>query len=320
MRTVISLVFGPLHAPTGWAGEEDLPVLPMVGQTLVIDFDNVPVPSVRGQIFRTWEDPDLDTASVLIYAGHQPPADGTADALTGSGWQQLSNDTVTHLARVVEETPVIAAVHEVVLAVGGSTPATTSVYRRTLNPDDPVLPLLGQRLLVDVLENNELDEDDPEFDDDEYLAKINDHLRGVGSPRVSEFGLPVLTVHTSELQKGSARILMWTPHLGDVPEGALLDTGWVKTSPEDRCLDPDFRLARRVNLAMRTELTLQENDYSSVSLGDWYINDPSDVTEEDKELLPVLLWEQTVAAQEIGSLDEIVAGWSEPPAPPESTR
>ena len=316
MKTVISLVFGPLHNPVGWAGEEDLPAVPMVGQTLIIDFDNVPVPSIRGQIYRTWEDPELETASVLIYAGHQPPPEGTPDALSGSGWQQLSDETATHLARVVEETPVIAAIHEVVLAVGKKDEASMRVYRRTLNPEDPVLPLLGQRLLVDVLESNELDENDPGFDDDEYLKIINAHLDGEGSPSVSDFGLPVLTVHASELQKGSARILMWTPDLGDVSESVLLDTGWSKTSPDDRCLDPDFKLSRRINLAMRTELTLKENEYSSVSLGDWFISNPGDITDEDKELMPVLLWEQTLAAQEIGSLNEIIAGWDDS-SPPE---
>lgn len=320
MKTIISVVFGNRREAAGWITEQDVDGLPVVGTPVSINVGAPDSPlSAEGQVYRAWPGVDDDPGGIFIFGGSSVPDEDFQYGMDNASWDRISEEALRVLVETASQTPVLAAVHEVTLLVGNpGEPSRLLAFQRLLQPYDPVLPLFSQRLRVEALEDKTLEELDAqalleEEDDDEVWNEEVNHLekelRGLKPIPAAKAGLPGLVIYSSIISNGVARVCFWSPSLGDVAEEDLVANAWDPIRVPEQFDPIDFRLGRRIELAMKSDVTFVDTEFGTSTVNEWTIEEPLEVAEEDYPLLPPLLVEHCKAQKELRDIDLFLSEW-----------
>lgn len=327
MSTVVTMLFGSPGAALGWVSEERIPHIPMIGATVRITIhafgDDT---SVEGQVYRAWDGDDGEHGGLLIYGGTRIPDVEFRNLIEIAGWEPLSDDTLDLLAGTIHESPAMAASHEVNLFVGEG--PDMRLYRRVIQPSSPILPLFGQRMRMTFLELPYDDDDMWGFTDDDVddvpvsdeewqemqradRAEVDTAIDTRQFGDVAEIGIPVVVFYSALIDPGTARLGFWTSHLGDgVTDIDLVADDWEVVSIPDR-FDPfDFGVERRLDLARRTHVLFESNNYDSVRVAEWWLENPEDVGEADSSFLPPFLYQWATGVQQLDQIDAYLERWA----------
>lgn len=318
--TIISVVFGNRDHAAGWITEQEIEGLPIVGTPVSINVGSPDSPlSAEGQVYRAWPEVDGDPGGIFIYGGGSIPDDEFQDGMDGASWERISDEALKILVETASNTPVLAAVHEVTLVVGDpADKKSLHCFQRLLQPYDPVLPLFSQRLRVEAFEDKTLEVLDEEASRDEEaddwsdeLELIEKELRGQSPISAAASGLPGLVVYSSLISNGVARVCFWSSGFGDVAPEDLVANAWDPIRIPEQFDPEDFRLERRVSLALRSDVTFVDTEFGTVTVNEWTIDDPLAVDEEDYSLLPPLLVEHCRAQKELEDIELFLDEWGE---------
>lgn len=309
MRTYVSVVFGTRREALGWVTEHDLEIVPSAGTPVRIKVGEGSMPSTAtGQVYRSWEPQEEEPGGIFIFAGAELPDESFREEMEDAGWEPLTGESLGVLIDLVTVTPVIAAAHEVTVAIGNPhEPERLFVFQRTLYPVDPALPLFGQRLRL-AIESVEFGSD--EEDESEGVIRINREIHGELPINEDRSGLPCVVVYSSMVDPGTARICLWTPSLGVDSPAVFVENDW-KTIAVPQQFDPvDFRLARRIELGVRTGIVFDLSSFGTSMVKEWTIEGTEDILEEDHALLPPMLIEHIKAQREFEELPLLLEEWS----------
>lgn len=300
----LCLVFGEDGDAACWASLYETEEYPEPGSVLRLQLSTED--SVFSQVMLTLEG-DNDGVLVLLYGGPEQPDDEVTAALS-HGWNQMPDEVAHTLLHMCETAPMTAQTHDAVLVCGDPATGEVEVWERMMEPIDPLVPLFGQRLVLDALDvlpderartADELPEPDPTSS-----ATLTD-------------GIPVVVVSGMLMAPGFAEVVFWTRDLGEVSGADLTACDWSQVSvPDD--FDPDeMQLSERVALALRTRFGWAPADEEDVVVLDEYtLEGAEDVEERLYALLPDELVEYCRMRRDLANISDIVAGWSEHPDDP----
>lgn len=327
---LMCIAFGSTAAPAVWAGANDLEQMPQVGQVANLEFREASTGdtlTVSAEFVYVGLDDEGDDVAYL-YAGDLPD-EQLHTALEGSAWTQLSPEAAKSILAIVESAPPVAAVHDVLLVIGDpeavdedGEPAVQA-WNRTIYPDDPLVPMFGERLIIDVFDATEdysdSDDEDESFDDSddededssgEVLVRVLAPI-DLTAPGTPEDGYPSVVFYAAKVEAGEAQVGFWVHSIGAATAFDLVEAGWQMLSPEQ--FDPvEFRVAERVNLAVRTTIVTGEDEDGTPALLDFAVLDASGVREDQYSLMPTILAEHCRAANELnGDMDALIRSWSQ---------
>jgi hypothetical protein len=320
VNTIISVVFGNRHEAAGWITEQDVEGLPAVGTPVSINVGAPDSPlSAEGQVFRSWSGIDGDPGGIFIFGGQSVPDAAFQYGMDNASWDRISDEALRVLVETATQTPALAAVHEVTLVIGDPCkPETIQAFQRLLQPYDPVLPLFSQRLRVEAFEDKEWQDlhrqalQDGEAEDEEWLIEvqaIENELLGRATIPAARLGLPGLVIYSSLISNGVARVCFWAPGLGDVDGADLIANSWDPIRVPQQFDPVDFRLERRVQLALRSQVDFVDTEFGTSTVNEWSIDEPLFVDEEDYALLPPLLVEHCKAQKDLSDIDLFLSEW-----------
>lgn len=326
MSTVVTVLFGSPGAAVGWVSEEQVPHIPAIGTTVRITFhiagDDT---SIDGQVYRAWDEDGGEPSGLLIYGGKSIPDAETRNLIEIAGWEPLSEDTLDLLAGTIHESPTMAALHEVNLFVGSGD--DLRLYRRVIEPTSPILPLFGQRMRVSFLVfdseeawgfESDLDEDEDDVTDAEWRHmqeqerdEIDLNIFGHKEFESHKDGIPVIVFYSSLVDSSTARLGFWTPTLGsEVSEFDLVADDWEVVDIPGRFDPEEFDMERRLDLAIATHVVFESNNYDSIRVSEWWMENPEDVTSEDEPYLPPYLFQWSLGVQELDNIDSYLERWA----------
>jgi hypothetical protein len=302
----------------------------MLGQRTQFDF-HASFPDGRSdvtelvtQVVYVEEEEDGTEVSYL-FGGEEIPDSDLQARFEAAFWTRMSDDEARDVLEIVAVTPPVAAIHDVLLLVGDPTArdedgnlVPVEAWNFYLNPDDPRLPMFGQRLQFDLLnwipdeddeEDEDLDDLDEDVDSEENDPVIPQDI-DVWVPSSAAEGATALVVYCSIVDVGEAQVSFWVSSLGDIDGFDLMAAGWEKLGPDT--FDPvEFRAAERIDLALRTHLEIRMDPYGEVYLTDFEIQDAVNVSEDQYALLPPSMIEACRAARELLDVDDIVRDWGD---------
>lgn len=348
----LCVAFGNAAHPAVWAS--------------TLDVENVPGLGMRTQVHLTLsngeDDPDEgvevdeDDDSVLIaevahldvnedgtpvaylYASDDLPSETTISLLEQADWVRLNDDVARGVLAIVEASPPAAATHDVLLVLGdpdpSEGPAAVEAWSRSFHPDDPRVPMFGDRLLIDPLDamgdytdlndsylditleigvpdddNADSDESDTDSDDEEVVAY--NRLIDLDEPGSLDDGFPGLVFYAAKVDAGEAQVGFWLPRPEGINGFELLAAGWQRMNADE--FDPvEFRLSERINLATRTVIRVEEDEDGDIRLADYEIDDAETVEDDQLELLPPALSEHCRASREFTDIESIIDSWRNP--------
>lgn len=324
MKALISILFGTREGKVGWVSEEEIASLPAIGMPVSLDLGPEGTDPLEGQVYRAWKDEDGEPWGMVIYGGTSIPDLEFQESIESAGWERLTAEALKILGDAIDETPVLAATHEVVLIVGD--PADIDglkTFQRILNPYDPALPLFSQRLRLEIakdldeVEYEEAEREDDGLTDEEWhvlrerdTKEINEELADISLVDGVHKGVPSVTIYSAIVRNGVGRIAFWTPSLGKLEPGNLVANGWDQLRVPQQFDPEEFRLLERVELAKQTAVTLEITEYGTTRIKDWTMEEPLLVTEDQYPLLPGMLIEHVRAAGEFTRIDSYMEEWS----------
>lgn len=271
------------------------------------------------------------------------------EALIFSEWTLLSGEDALEVSALVDSSPPVAALHDLLLVVGDykskdkfGYPDKIEVWHRVIEPDDVSVPLFGEKFLSHiVLSNGEVDYEDteeredliledgadlteifqgelevdfdtyPEIDEEPvvYLEEPQVELTAEGTP---EEGYPVLSFYTAKTGYGVANIGVWAPSIEPYTDFDLIADGWEQLGPElFNALE--FRLEERIDLASKTNLVLYYDEDGNRFINQYELTHPEDVTENQFDLIPIALQDfvEDVKAMKVDleNIDSVVGEW-----------
>lgn len=362
----VTVLFGKPGAAAGWVSADALTDYPSVGMPVRIRLRSDTGDSeIEGQVYQTWGgDYDDEPGGVLVFAGLALPDDSVRTVLESAGWEPLSEDTLNWLAGSVQDSPMVAATHEVFLAVGDGENSPLRLFHQVLTPDNPALPFFGQRMkanflnddavvdgilddvwTVDDLTQSRLAFDNPELDEDfdldemldlmdEYVVDLDEEetlsasewrqeqetarekvdkelTSGVYETSAREDGIPAVVIYASLIQVGVARLMFWTPSLGDITDEDMRQSGWMNVEIPGRFDPVEFAFRRRLELALATHVVYEVGPFAGVRLGDWWVDAPELIDESDRAYLPPYLYELAFGVRDLNSIDSVLHQWGE---------
>jgi len=307
----LAVVFGQPGDVVGWATQEEVPETPPLGMRasfrLVEEGVERPEDS-RGEIIYAQVmfagEGDDGRHLAFLYGGPETPSDIFVSMMESAKWTELDAPSAEDILTVCTLAPPLAAVQEVLLVAGDPDDhSSLQAWSRTAVPSDPVLPAFGQRLLMDAVEGLT----------DEELENAPEESLDPTIPGSIKTGVSVVTIYSSITEPGFGEVTLWTKDLGDVDGFALSSADWSQISiPDD--FDPDAaRLARRVELAMRTNIATEIDAYGVEHVTDAILEKAEEVAPEDYELLPSVLAFHCQAQREMLNLENLMEEWKESP-------
>lgn len=332
MDVTLCLVFGSRERAVVWAGSYETDEPPMEGQSTEIHLHTQPdmgdpePDSIVAEVVHT-EISEEGQGVVFLFAGEQLPDDHIISLLTALHWVPMSDNQAQDVMEIVEAAPPMARVHDVLLVVGdldlvdADGNPEVEAWNRTISADDPVIPMFGERMYVDVLdalpfldedeifteedEESELAEDDLDYSEEALNLVPEADENNVGSAAT---GLPAVVFYAAKVDPGEAQVGFWVSSLGDITGFDLVAAGWEKMTP-DTFNPTEFRLAERVDLSRRTHIDTDFDDEGQIILNDYEVENASLVSESQYELMPSALVNHCRAAKEMLGLDDIVSSW-----------
>lgn len=345
-QALVCLLFGTLEQNVGWTTAQELSTAPTVGMltNIKVEFrgedgtetDSLDIPAVIA-----WVEEADDGDLVYLYGGPTLPDADDLAILDAGDWERLEPDTATKAIEVIDGAPPAAGFHNVLLFIGDPNDvdedgkAHFDVWNRPLIPDDPFLPIFGERLPIDLFDcteyedegpdesdedaDGEFDEDlDEDIDDDELSIELEDLEPPVfpdpwdgGNP---SDGYPALVIYTAITGLGEAGVAFWIPRLDGADGFDLTAAGWEKLDADAFDVE-EFRASERINLATRTNLVTSQDEDGFWYLSEAVIDDAASVSPDQYELLPPAIADQCRFASELGSLENIVESWREDDPP-----
>lgn len=329
---MLYVAFGSRDRAVVWAGTYQTEEPPRPGQSTEIqlhsrpDMEDEDPESLLTEVVYAEEDEETGVTVVYLYAGETLPDERISQLFEASKWVSMGEPEARSIMELVDATPPLAHTHDVLLIVGdpdakdGEGKRAPEAWNRVIVADDPVIPMFGERLYVDVLDALPLDDEDEEdgegegedldledADDEEPVLGVHliadENVEGTGA-----YGLPAVVFYAAKVDPGEAQVGFWVSGLGDVSGFDLVAAGWQKMSPDQFDAD-EFRLSERVDLAKRTKIYTELDDDGQYVLKDYELLDAATVTESQYDLLPQALVNHCRAASEMMQIDDIVSGW-----------
>jgi hypothetical protein len=322
MDVTLCLVFGSLDRAIVWAGAYETDQPPMAGQSTEIhlhtqpDMQDSEPETIIAEVVHSEVSEEGETV-VFLYAGEDMPDEHTISLLSALRWLPMSDNQAQDVMEIVAAAPPMARLHDVLLIVGdvnnldSEGNPSVEAWNRTISADDPVIPMFGERMYVDVIDAVPLDEDYEEVDenldiDNEdivFIPAANEENTGS-----AENGLPAVVFYAAKVDPGEAQVGFWVSSLGDITGFDLVAAGWEKMTQDT--FDPiEFRLSERVDLSRRTRIETDFDEEGQIVLNDFEVKNAAEVTESQYELLPSALANHCRTAKEMLSIDDIVSGW-----------
>lgn len=268
------------------------------------------------------------SATSFLYGGEELPDDEVLERFSSADWTRLTDEeSVKVIENIVEPAAPNAATHEVALFVGDPAAGKLEGWLRVMNPLDPLIPMFGQRILLDptdvLSESDELEDEedlDEDFEDDE-LDDFNPDTDIDPTEQQSiwheEDMLPVVIFYASKVGPGFAQVALWTRSFGPFTSEDLIAAGWERidvTSEEMVEFDP----THRIPVALASHVDVAYDDEGDPYLVDYKIDNAQSITEEQFRFLPGVFKEHVTAQRELADIDSIIASWRE--APPQDTK
>jgi hypothetical protein len=279
-----------------------------------------------------------------------------SELLEAANWERMSEEDEDSILDVLDYAPPVAALHDLILVVGDyeivdkeGYPSGVKVWHRVIEPDDPSVPVFGEKFYSHVILANGDNWEDEAFEEDaedpepteEQLQQIAELLNApemlelkdreeptelepeiemlmvsetidLESGGTPEDGYPVLTFYTAKVGYGEANIGVWCRSVEPYTELDMIADGWQLLPKESLNLE-DFRLKERVELALNTFVTMVEDETGTRFIERYEIVDPSLVTEEQFALIPPALQEMSSGIQELDkdfeNIDSYLNDW-----------
>lgn len=323
----LCVAFGSRNRAVVWAGTYETEFAPTPGQSTEIHLhdpaderDEGPESIMAEVVYSEIE--DNGTTVVFLYAGEELPNEHVSSLFEASQWVPMSEAQARDIMEIVDAAPPMAHTHDVLLVAGDLDARdedgnpTFEAWNREIAADDPVIPMFGERLYVDVLDALPFDEDEADGDIEDEIDEGDESPVGmrmvadennVGS---AADGLPAVVFYAAKVDHGEAQVGFWVSSLADISGFDLVAAGWQKMTPET--FDPvEFRLAERVDLARRTRIDTDVDSEGQYFLKDYELLNAAQVEESQYELLPSALANHCRAAREMLGINEIVSGWAD---------
>jgi len=328
MDVTLCLVFGSREHAIVWAGSYETEEPPLPGQSTEVHLQTQPdlgepePESIIAEVVHS-EISEEGQAVVFLFAGEELPDERITELLTALRWVPMSDVQARDVMEIVEAAPPMARVHDVLLVVGDLNRVDEDgnpdleAWNRTINADDPVIPMFGERLYVDALDAIPLyDEDDfddaDDSEDDELVMEEIELVPEANEENVGSAanGLPAVVFYAAKVDPGEAQVGFWVSSLGDITGFDLMAAGWEKMTPDT--FDPvEFRLEERVDLSRRTHIDTDFDDEGQMILNDYEVEGAALVTESQYELMPSALVNHCRMAKEMLGIDDIVSSWAD---------
>jgi hypothetical protein len=285
-----------------------------------------------------------------VAASEDPISDENfREALIFSEWTLLSGEDAVEVSELIDSSPPVAALHDLLLVIGDykskdefGYPDKIQVWHRLIEPDDVSVPLFGEKFLSHiVLSNGEVEYDDSEEGEDlileegtdlteifqreievnfdDYADMIEEPVVYLEEPQVElttegtpEKGYPVLSFYTAKTGYGVASIGVWAPNIEPYTDFDLIADGWEQLGPElFNALE--FRLEERIDLASKTNLVLYYDEDGNRFISQYALTHPEEVSENQFDLIPIALQDfvEDVKAMnvELEDIDNVVGEW-----------
>jgi hypothetical protein len=330
MDVTLCLVFGSRDRAVVWAGAYETDQPPMAGQSTQIhlhtrpDMEEDPEPEIIvAEVVHSEVSEEGETV-VFLYAGEYIPDERIVSLLSALRWLPMADNQAQDVMEIVAAAPPMARLHDVLLIVGeldgldNEGNPSVEAWNRTISADDPVIPMFGERMYLDVIDAISMDEEyllEDEYEDGEESELVEGDEGVVFVPEANENnigsaadGLPAVVFYAAKVDPGEAQVGFWVSSLGDITGFDLVAAGWEKMTADT--FDPiEFRLSERVELSRRTRIDTEFDEEGQIVLNDFEVKNASEVTESQYALLPSALVNHCRAAKEMLSIDDIVSGW-----------
>lgn len=336
-RIMLCVAFGSKTHPAAWASSLDVEELPSIGMRTQLFLHSRAESTENLETSAEEDDSSYVVAEVAhvgvdddgvpvayLFASSDLPDDETIGYLEQGHWVRLGDDAARGILTILESSPPAAATHEVMLVLGDvapdGDPSKVEAWTKCFLPDDPRIPMFGDRMLLDPLDAlGEYEDSEDEDSADADGGETPDKESAEGTPYnrwldleqqgSDDEGYPALVFFAAKVDAGEAQVAFWIPKPGTLNGFDLLAAGWQQMSVEE--FDPiEFRVVERVDLASRTVIRVQENSDESLGLlVDYEVDNAASVRDDQLELLPPVLAEHCLASRELGDIDAIIESW-----------
>lgn len=276
------LAFGTLEQPVVWAAEVEDCELEVGARTdlglMTVGPDGDPeVTRIVSQVIMA-ETREDGVEVGYLFAGEEAPDEITEQRLSDGDWTRLEDEDALRVMELVMSAPPTASMHDLLLVIGEEDP---QVWALTLEPEDPLLPMFGQRITLDAL-----------------------------GAEVDETTMPALVIYSALVEAGVGEAVFWVDELTATVDGFdLLAAGW-ELLDEDEFDASEFRLGDRIRVARAVELTLEVDEDGDTYLTDFAVHDAESIPADCYELLPEALAEYCQFAAEVASnSDAMLEEW-----------
>lgn len=331
MSSTVCVAFGSVSDPAVWAADMPQAWTPMLGmrtqfqvQMSDADEEDGEMAEIISQV--VFCDVQEDGSPItFIFGGNEVPDEDIMSRFEDNSWVRLPENAAREILQIIETAPPVASTHDIVLIVGDPSKIDENgnveyeIWNRILAPNDPLLPMFGQQLLLDVVDSmpdSEVDVELPTEQPGEDKQTFRDRVRffqGVNMNTVGSAigGLPVSVIYCAQVEPGVAQIAFWAKDLGSIDGYDLLAADWALMGEGDDFDVDEFRVTDRILLAEKTFLDIRVDDSGEPFLSDFEIRDAAKVAEDQYSLLPPALAEHCRFAKELEQTDDIVRQWSD---------
>lgn len=328
MNSKLCVAFGDLEHPSAWVSEVPEEMVPLLGMRtqLRMHVENAEGEDddyeIVGQVVYMEDDEEDGSTLAFIYGGEEEPEEIIQLILETNGWVRLDDEEAFGIMEIVQVAPPTAALHDVLLIAGDLNKLDENgepvfeVWNRIFEPEDPILPMFGQRVRIDILNSikDETVEEDVLGEPGEPYEVVD-----LDAPGTLEDGVPGLVIHSARSEPGIAQMAFWVKSLDSFDRLSMIASDWEKIDISDIDDDGSFKLLTRIDLALRTHLELRYDEEGFPYLYDFFIDKAEEVPEEDYEILPNMLIDHCKFAKEMAGVENVenmIAGWDDtkPPA------
>jgi hypothetical protein len=274
---------------------------------------------IYSEVIYMTETADSEPLAVLFTHEIDSPPE-MEDHLEKAGWEFADEEMLEDLDKILESAPISASTHYLYLLVGDKDkPENIQVWKRILEPSIPEVPIFGERFYTQIFFS---DLEEGEFSQTEGAASLADR-RGervylddvidINAGGSLKEGYPVVVVQSAKADYGTALISVYTPSIEPFDDFALASDGWEAVGKEE--LDPvEERAGERIDLALRTRMLVDTrestDDEPSAIVAEYEILDPTNVTEEQYDLLPESLIMHVQMQKELEDLPGEIEDWN----------
>jgi hypothetical protein len=266
---------------------------------------------VVAQVLFTCEVGSKGDHLAYLYGGQDVPEEYFADRLTNAGWEEIASEDALEIYTVCSQMPPMAGYHNVLLLVGDPESEKFQAWSRSTPPDSPFLPIFGQRVLFDVIENLDLDDDTHSHRKDEPCnCPVNNNTDIRALEGNMKEGLPSIVLYSETVGPGIADVIFWTKGLGDVDGIDMISKGWEMVATPDEFNPAEFEIKRRVEYAHRIKFEMKEDEEGDQYIDNYYIEDFKSIPVADYEYITSDIIQRGLATLDLDNIESELAKWT----------